>query len=125
MQNLLTEKGMYIKRFMVFEMAFRVRKVSGTFEKRAPVPMLEKFYRFHTQFQPHQLRNFFWQEVMSILIWFAVINKDVSSEEIQLVDRMVVYLEEQYSQAQLETQVNKRKKTILSVIISSIFSLCI
>ena len=31
MQNLLTLKALYIKGFMVFEMAFRARKVSGTF----------------------------------------------------------------------------------------------
>ena len=36
MQSLLTLKAMYIKVFMIFEMAFRARKVSGTFEKRAP-----------------------------------------------------------------------------------------
>ena len=38
MQNLLTLKALYIKGFMVFEMAFRARKLSGTFEKRAPGP---------------------------------------------------------------------------------------
>ena len=36
MQNLLTLKALYIKGFIVFEMALRARKVSGTFEKRAP-----------------------------------------------------------------------------------------
>ena len=36
MQNLLTQKGLCIKGFMVFEMAFRARKVSGKVEKRAP-----------------------------------------------------------------------------------------
>ena len=36
MQNLLTLEALYIKGFMVFEMAFRARNVSGTFEKRAP-----------------------------------------------------------------------------------------
>ena len=35
MQNLLKLKALYIKRFMVFEMAFRARKPSETFEKRA------------------------------------------------------------------------------------------
>ena len=35
MQNLLTLKALYIKGFMVLEMAFRARKVFGKFEKRA------------------------------------------------------------------------------------------
>ena len=42
MQNLLTYKALYIIGFVVFEMAFRDRKISGTFEKRAPGPGLSK-----------------------------------------------------------------------------------
>ena len=36
MQHLWTQKALYIKGFMVFEMAFWARKVSGTFEKQVP-----------------------------------------------------------------------------------------
>ena len=46
MQNLLTLKALYIKGFMVFDMAFRARKVSGTFEKRAPAGPFERTQKF-------------------------------------------------------------------------------
>lgn len=39
------------------------------------------------------------------MVLFAVVNKDVTTEEVQRVDVLVKYLEEQDSQAQLQKQV--------------------
>ena len=49
-------------------------------------------------------------DLVSIYEWqsmvlFAVVNKDVTTEEVQRVDVLVKYLEEQDSQAQLQKQV--------------------
>ena len=47
MQNLLAQKALYIKGFGVFEMAFRARKVSGTFEKEEDYSTYARTKLFH------------------------------------------------------------------------------
>lgn len=43
------------------------------------------------------------------MVLFAVVNKDVTTEEVQGVDALVKYLEEQDSQAQLQKQVGDKE----------------
>lgn len=43
------------------------------------------------------------------MVLFAVVNKDVTTEEVQRVDALVTYLEEQDSQAQLQKQVGYKE----------------
>ena len=46
------------------------------------------------------------------MVLFAVVNKDVTTEEVQGVDALVKYLEEQDSQAQLQKQVGDKETWI-------------
>lgn len=49
----------------------------------------------------HLVSIYEWQS----MVLFTVVNKDVTTEEVQRVDVLVKYLEEQDSQAQLQKQV--------------------
>ena len=56
--------------------------------------------------RPRFLRScFIFYDCAFIRFLFAVINKDVTAEEVQRLDDLVTYLEEQDSQAQLQKQV--------------------
>ena len=44
-ESFRARKALYIKCFMVFEMAFRARNVSGTFEKQTPGPKTFRDFR--------------------------------------------------------------------------------